>query len=1155
MSQSFIELLSSKPVVNPPKEIEVKIATKESDVKVEVVPSVATEADPKEVSVDTTQPVAEPVAEPALIVDKRSEGKIDRQAILAKLRGVKGIKQPLAAEEPKQTKPKKRRIRIVTAKAKPAAVTTTTAPAPVPTDKPTSVPTSVQEPPVAVTTKPKKPRQRHVKIIPAKQVKAADVIDQKVLPVPDKKVLVRAPAYYMDNRKIFTTFINQFFQGYREKIMAENAEAEAEAAKGEDYLLTRCAEGSSKDFALLTHQMVVRDYLNLYTPYRGLLLYHGLGSGKTCSSIAIAEGMKTSKQVVVMLPASLERNYMEELKKCGDPLYKKNQYWHFISLEGVQAPYSAYADVLQIPVDFIRRQKGVWMVDVQQQPNYDALSSEEQKSLEKQLNKMIDAKYKFIHYNGLRTEGWNRLTNDGATNYFDDKVVIIDEAHNFISRIVNKISKPDSLSMRMYEALLSAQNARIVLLTGTPIINYPNEIGVLFNILRGYIKVWAMPVTIKSGSKVTEVQMRNMLAKIPGADVVDFVSYKPSTGVLRVTKNPFGFVNVREGRGKSYKGVTTDAAGQIDDETFVRLLTRGLTDNKVEVNVGGIDVTRFKALPDTMDEFSEFFIKNLAKGELKNTALFKRRIIGLPSYFRSAQEQLMPQFDPAKDLKVIEIPMSDYQFGIYEAARKEERKMEKQNKRRKKVPRADELYKEAVSTYRIFSRLFCNYVFPEDLVKRPMPKEGKDAALSLKSNITGAEEDVVDAIPVEQRIANVDGRFTTEDESALDAQDKASADKFYEKRINDALRILAENASTYLTRDALETYSPKFLTMLDNITNPEHVGLNLVYSQFRTLEGIGIFSLVLEANGFARFKLKKNTLGIWELDLSPEDAAKPKYVLYTGTEDPEEKEILRNIYNSTWDLVPSTIAAKLRESAENNYMGEVIKVFMITASGAEGISLRNTRYVHIMEPYWHPVRIEQVIGRARRICSHKDLPADLRSVEVFIYLMTFTEAQSTDDSNIELRLKDVSKVDGNTPLTSDQALFEIANLKQEVNASILRQVKEAAFDCFLHSSAGSKEKLVCYSSGTNPPPSQFAYTPSITGEEKDTTRQMNVEKITWKAKEIVLQGKKYALRVDNGEVYDYDSYLQALKVPNYQPILVGKLEMEGSNFKFVPLEA
>ena len=87
----------------------------------------------------------------------------------------------------------------------------------------------------------------------------------------------------------------------------------------------------SDDFSLLTHQKIVRDYMNVYTPYRGLLLYHGLGSGKTCSSIAIAEGFKTKNQIMVMTPASLRVNYLEELKKCGDLLYKKNQYWEFIS--------------------------------------------------------------------------------------------------------------------------------------------------------------------------------------------------------------------------------------------------------------------------------------------------------------------------------------------------------------------------------------------------------------------------------------------------------------------------------------------------------------------------------------------------------------------------------------------------------------------------------------------------------------------------------------------------------------------------------------------------------------------------------------------------------------------------------------------------------
>ena len=44
-----------------------------------------------------------------------------------------------------------------------------------------------------------------------------------------------------------------------------------------------------EDFTLLTHQKIVTDYMNIYTPYRGLLLYHGLGSGKTCSAIGVCE--------------------------------------------------------------------------------------------------------------------------------------------------------------------------------------------------------------------------------------------------------------------------------------------------------------------------------------------------------------------------------------------------------------------------------------------------------------------------------------------------------------------------------------------------------------------------------------------------------------------------------------------------------------------------------------------------------------------------------------------------------------------------------------------------------------------------------------------------------------------------------------------------
>ena len=116
---------------------------------------------------------------------------------------------------------------------------------------------------------------------------------------------------------------------------------------------------------------------------------------------------------------------------------------------------------------------------------------------------------------------------------------------------------------------------------------------------------------------------------------------------------------------------------------------------------------------------------------------------------------------------------------------------------------------------------------------------------------------------------------------------------------------------------------------------------------------------------------------------------------------------------------------------ENNNNGEVIKLLMISSSGAEGISLKNVRYVHIMEPYWHPVRKNQVIGRARRICSHSNLPPDLQFVKVFLYLMKFSEAQEKSDDAIEIGKHDRSKYEKNIITgeylmhTTDQYLNEL----------------------------------------------------------------------------------------------------------------------------------
>jgi hypothetical protein len=101
-----------------------------------------------------------------------------------------------------------------------------------------------------------------------------------------------------------------------------------------------------------------------------------------------------------------------------------------------------------------------------------------------------------------------------------------------------------------------------------------------------------------------------------------------------------------------------------------------LKENKIEAIPSGIIIHKFKALPDKLDDFVNRFIE-AGTGNLKNEELFKRRILGLTSYFRSAQESLMPKYEKAIDFHVLKIPMSNYQFGIYEEARQNERKLEK----------------------------------------------------------------------------------------------------------------------------------------------------------------------------------------------------------------------------------------------------------------------------------------------------------------------------------------------------------------------------------------------------------------------------------------------------------------------------------------------
>jgi hypothetical protein len=189
--------------------------------------------------------------------------------------------------------------------------------------------------------------------------------------------------------------------------------------------------------------------------------------------------------------------------------------------------------------------------------------------------------------------------------------------------------------------------------------------------------------------------------------------------------------------------------------------------------------------------------------------------------------------------------------------------------------------------------------------------------------------------------------------------------------------------------------------------------------------------------------------------------------------------------------------------------------------------------------------MEQVIGRARRICSHQALPVELRTVTVFLYIMSFSEKQLTGDNSKELRLKDVSRLDDKINVSTDEAIYEIATVKEDITNSILKSVKEASIDCALHIKSNASEKLQCFSFGSNDS-GKFAYDPSFENEQSDAIADRNKKGVTWKAKLLELGGTQYALNPQTNEVYDLDSYRnqQPLKVGNLVQLANGEVKLE-----------
>ena len=885
--------------------------------------------------------------------------------------------------------------------------------------------------------------------------------------------MVTPPVFVPENRRLFKPFLITTFKKYILPPQSDDPDPDACMAS---------AKASSKEIKTFQYQGFVRDYLQRASPYRGLLVYHGLGSGKTCTSIAVAEALYAAgnRKIFIMTPASLSGNFRGEMMKCGYFAFQQENHWTFVpaSVKEPGPELTFLLETLGLPIDWVRKIKGGWVPDPTLPSNWKTLEPGVQAIITEQIKRHIGSRFQFINYNGLlesRVREWACK----SPHMFDGAVIIIDEIHNLIRTInnsnleafyKNEPLEPEykakycmtgqkyRISYLVYRLLCNAVGAKIVGLSGTPIINYPQELGIIANVLSGDMRYASATVNPSADMLIVKAYM----AKHPEVDLYDSKTADGTTSI-RLTPVPSGYRKVVNPKTGELRGFVRDEdlAAEAPEMRRERDLPAWLA--RIEAGLkpllkgvasvfGNVQYGVHQRLPDVEKPFIDTFInkETLSLKEPNNNVL-KARLSGLISYYKAGKPELVARV--TKDI-IEQVEMSDRQLQQYTIVRNAEIKQEEDERKRgkkkappvKKVAKYEEIMKSQKGTFKIFSRASCNFVFPDEI---PRPRPG-DMGLA-EAELGEAKDDEDDVIAE-----------ASEDEGEapqVAAKPAAAMADPYLAAIQTALSSLRKRGNEFFSKDALKIYSPKFQKMLDNLDTA--LGPALIYSNFKTLEGLGIFGIALQ---FQKDYMKLDIVqegGNWSLApelLLPENINKKRFITYTGDDDALKRDMLKHIFNANWAKLPAGLLAQVKQisnDAADNIKGGIAQLFMITQSGAEGISLENVRQVHIMEPYWNYVRLEQVKGRAIRICSHKSLPFDERTVEVYTYISKFSEAQKAERRvDQTLLIKDMG-------LTTDQQILSVSDGKRKLADSLFSAMRDGAVDCDINKNENG-EGIACY---------------------------------------------------------------------------------------------
>jgi superfamily II DNA or RNA helicase len=744
---------------------------------------------------------------------------------------------------------------------------------------------------------------------------------------------------------------------------------------------------ANADFELSPHQAFVKNFLSFQTPYNSLLLYHGLGSGKTCSAIGVSEEMRDylkqmgmSRRIIIVASENVQDNFRLQLfderklklvdglwniKACtGNKLLKEI---NPMNMKGIPREKVISQIKALINNSYLFLGYGQFANYIIKTMHYDEEDEYEKPKFKKGEKKNPGEKNKIQALQEIDIS-LNKETIKRIRNEFDNRLIIIDEVHNIRITDDNENKK---VAIFLEYLVKAAENLRLLFLSATPMYNSYKEIIWLLNIMNindKRAKIETKNVFDANGN-FKEKGEELLIRKATG--YISFVrGENPYTFPYRVYPDEFARENTF--LTKKYPIYQMNMK-KIKKEDTNRIISLFLNTIGGCGSCGMCQACAYRYIIHNLRNKS--FSITTKKGVTREMPNFENMESFGYTLLQNPLESLIISY-PIDTLKqaLDDIPQEKYSEELDEFIEPKEKEKEKEPK----------LIKGGENT-------------------SSQPSE-KGILLDPKE-LTGGKG--------LRRMMNF-----------IDEKSPPKKGEFEYKQST------IDKYGKIFSSELIGKFSSKIKCILDHIVSPSgevSEGIILIYSQYID-SGLVPMALALEEMGFTRYGK----------DVEPLFKTRPSEVVDVRTMKPpkNKKDFMPARYSMiTGDprLSPNNdfeVKGLTNDDKQNgNIQGHKVKVVLISKAGSEGIDLKFIRQVHILEPWYNMNRIDQITGRAVRNFSHKDLPFEKRNVQIFMYGTLLTDSEEE---------------------AADLYVYRVAEYKAIQIGRVSRILKETAVDCIIN---------------------------------------------------------------------------------------------------------